>query len=111
MTDTTFDPRRPQRLVILQHSGLLTPKHGKTGISLLRYRGDEVVAVIDRDAAGRSLREITRLPLKRDIPIVATVAEALAHKPTALAIGLAPSGGRVPPEWMEDLRLTVRSGV
>ena len=44
MTDTTFDPRRPQRLVILQHSGLLTPKHGKTGISLLRYRGDEVVA-------------------------------------------------------------------
>ena len=43
MTDTTFDPRRTQRLVILQHAGLLTPKHGKTGISLLRYRGDEVV--------------------------------------------------------------------
>ena len=73
MTDTTFDPRRPQRLVILQHAGLLTPKHGKTGISLLRYRGDEVVAVIDREAAGRSLREITRLPLKRDVPIVASV--------------------------------------
>ena len=50
MTDTTFDPRRTQRLVILQHAGLLTPKHGKTGISLLRYRGDEVVAVIDREA-------------------------------------------------------------
>ena len=111
MTDTTFDPRRTQRLVILQHAGLLTPKHGKTGISLLRYRGDEVVAVIDREAAGRSLREITRLPLKRDIPIVATVAEALALKPTALAIGLAPSGGRVPADWMDDLRLTVRSGV
>lgn len=111
MTDTTFDPRRTQRLVILQHAGLLTTKHGKTGISLLRYRGDEVVAVIDREAAGRSLREITRLPLKRDIPIVASVAEALAFKPTALAIGLAPSGGRVPPDWMDDLRLTVRSGV
>ena len=53
MTDTTFDPRRTQRLVILQHAGLLTPKHGKTGISLLRYRGDEVVAVIDREAAAR----------------------------------------------------------
>ncbi|MFM8617269.1 MAG: DUF1611 domain-containing protein, partial [Opitutaceae bacterium] len=111
MTDTAFDPRRTQRLVILQHAGLLTPKHGKTGISLLRYRGDEVIAVIDREAAGRSLREITRLPLKRDIPIVASVAEALALKPTALAIGLAPSGGRVPPDWMDDLRLTVRSGV
>ncbi|MBL9199876.1 MAG: DUF1611 domain-containing protein [Opitutaceae bacterium] len=110
-TDPSFAPRSPQRLAILQHGGLLTPKHGKTGLSLLRYRGDEVVAVVDRDAAGRSLREITRLPLKRDIPIVASVAEALAHKPNALAIGLAPSGGRVPPEWLVELRLAVKSGV
>ncbi len=111
MNTETFDPRRPQRLVVLQHGGLLSTRHGKTGISLLRYRGEEIVAVVDRETAGRSLRELTQLPLMRDIPIVATVAESLALKPTALAIGLSPSGGRLPEAWVEDLRTAVRGGV
>ena len=39
------------------------------GEQLVRQRPTQL-AVIDREAAGRSLREITRLPLKRDIPMV-----------------------------------------
>lgn len=102
--------RATRRLALLQHGGLLSP-NGKTGVSLLRYSHAEVVAVIDRETAGRSLRELTGLPLVRDIPIVASVAEALPHGPEAVAIGIAPVGGRLPDPWLEELRLAVRAGV
>ena len=99
-----------QRLAILQHGGF-SHRGGKTGISLLRYRGDEVVAVIDAETAGRSLREVSKLPGVPDLKIVGTVAEALASQPTALAIGISPSGGRVKDEWWPELRLAAQSGV
>ena len=105
-----FDPRARQRLVVLQHGGI-SGIYGKTGLSLLRYRGDEVVAVVDHETAGRSLRELTRLPLKHEIPIVASIADALAFRPTAVAIGIASPGGRIPEAWMSDLRGAVKAGV
>jgi uncharacterized NAD-dependent epimerase/dehydratase family protein len=86
--------RQPQRLAILQHGGF-TARFGKTGLSLLRYRGAEVVAVIDRETAGRPLREVSNMPGLPDIRVVASVEEALASRPTALAIGISPSGGIV----------------
>lgn len=110
MLSPSFDPHSPQRLAILQHGGF-SSRHGKTGLSLLRYRGGEVVAVVDRENAGRSLREISGLPHAPDLRVVGTVAEALASRPTALAIGIAPSGGRLPEEWRTELRETVKAGV
>ena len=101
---------QPQRLAILQHGGFST-RHGKTGLSLLRYRGAEVVAVIDRETAGRSLREVSKLPDVPDIKVVASSEEALASKPTALAIGISPSGGIVREEWWPDLRAAIKGGV
>ncbi len=101
---------QPQRLAILQHGGFTT-RHGKTGLSLLRYRGAEVVAVIDREMAGRSLREVSRMPDVPDIKVVASAEEALASKPTALAIGISPSGGIVREEWWPDLRTAIKGGV
>ncbi len=110
MHESPLNPKQRQRLAILQHRGFST-RHGKTGISLLRYRGDEVVAVIDHETAGRSLREVSRMPDLPDIKIVATVEEALAAHPTALAIGIAPSGGRVVADWLPGLRVAVAAGV
>ena len=101
--------RQPQRLAILQHGGF-TARFGKTGLSLLRYRGAEVVAVIDRETAGRSLREVSNMPGLPDIGVVASVEEALASRPTALAIGISPSGGIVREEWWPELRAAIRGG-
>lgn len=100
----------PQRLALLQHGGFST-RHGKTGISLLRYRGAEVVAVVDRETAGRSLREVSQLPNVPDIKIVGSMQEALASQPTAFAIGISPSGGRVKEEWWPELRLAIKHGI
>lgn len=109
-SSTPPNVREPQRLAILQHGGF-SSRYGKTGLSLLRYRGAEVVAVIDREMAGRSLREVSRLPDVPDIRVVGSLEEALASQPTVLAIGISPSGGKVREEWWPELRLAARAGL
>jgi uncharacterized NAD-dependent epimerase/dehydratase family protein len=101
---------QPQRLAILQHGGF-SSRYGKTGQSIIRYRGAEVVAVIDREFAGKSLREVSKLPQAPDIKIVGTIEEALAAKPTVLAIGISPSGGIIREEWWPELRTAIKAGV
>jgi uncharacterized NAD-dependent epimerase/dehydratase family protein len=96
------------RVAILLHGGLLG-EHGKTGLGLLRYGSFPVVVVIDREQAGGSLAHLTGIA--KDIPIVASVEEALAHRPEVLVIGIAPSGGQLPPAWREELGLALRAGL
>ncbi|HTU82031.1 MAG TPA: DUF1611 domain-containing protein [Candidatus Acidoferrales bacterium] len=70
----------------------------KTAHGVIAYGEDEVVAVIDPSLAGKRVLEV--LPhLRRDAPIVGSVAEALAYRPTAILIGTAPIGGALPPDW------------
>jgi uncharacterized NAD-dependent epimerase/dehydratase family protein len=96
------------RVAILLHGGLLG-EHGKTGLGLLRYGPFPVVAVIDREQAGRSLAQLTGIA--KDIPIVASVQEALVYGPEVLVIGIAPSGGQLPPEWREELCQALQAGL
>jgi uncharacterized NAD-dependent epimerase/dehydratase family protein len=110
MNNLPFDVRRAARLAVLQHGGL-RGKHGKTGLSLLRYCEEKVVAVVDEECAGESLRAVTGLPLTRDIPIVATIADSLRHHPEAIAIGIAPRGGQIPEPWLIELRSALSAGV
>ncbi|MBM3847228.1 MAG: DUF1611 domain-containing protein [Verrucomicrobia bacterium] len=100
-----------QRAAILQHGGISGTVNGKTGLSLLRYSEADVVVVIDAESAGRSLRQLTNLPLPKEIPIVASLREALAFEPDVLSIGVAPSGGRLPDAWRNDLLEAARAGL
>ena len=97
-----------QKIAILLHEGILGPQ-GKTGLTLLRYSEASIVAVIDRECAGKSLPELTRIP--RDVSIVASVREALAYAPDVLAIGIAPSGGILPVEWQAEIKEAVAAGL
>jgi uncharacterized NAD-dependent epimerase/dehydratase family protein len=88
----------------------------KTAHGVIRYGADDVVAVVDPACAGRRVRDV--LPhLRSDAPIVASVAEALPLKPTALLIGTAPRCGALPPSWRQDIlaaiaaRLEIVSGL
>ena len=96
------------RIVIFMHNGLKGGK-GKTGISLLRYSPNEIVAVVDETAAGESVLGLTGID--RDVPIVRTVEETIALNPTVLAIGLAPSGGRLPDPWYDEVKRAVAAGL
>ncbi|MBW4691087.1 MAG: DUF1611 domain-containing protein [Lyngbya sp. HA4199-MV5] len=97
-----------QRLAILLHEGVQGVQ-GKTGLTMLRYSEAAIVAVIDRATAGASIPELTGIP--RDVPIVASVADALTHKPDVLVIGIALLGGVLPKDWRQDIQQAIAAGL
>ncbi|NJM96650.1 MAG: DUF1611 domain-containing protein [Phormidesmis sp. RL_2_1] len=99
---------RDDRIAILMHNGLKGSK-GKTGTSLLRYSQNPIVAVIDETATDETVPALTGID--RDVPIVASLQAALAFHPTVLAIGLAPSGGRLPEPWYAEVKQAVKAGL
>ncbi len=96
------------RLAILLHDGIRGVQ-GKTGLALLRYTQSVVAAVIDQDCAGAVLREVAGIDL--DVPIVASVQDALAYDPDVLVIGIAPSGGILPEPWWQEVQVAARAGL
>lgn len=90
------------------HGGIKRP-FGKTGIGLLRYSPNPIVAVIDQESAGESLTAL--LKVAREVPIVHSVRESLAYQPDTLVIGTAPSGGQLPPEWLAEVRDALTAGL
>lgn len=77
-------------------------RSAKTAHGVIAYGSDEIAAVIDPSLAGRRVSDV--MPhLRRDAPIVASVAEALAYGPTSLLVGVAPPGGALPPTWRHEI--------
>jgi len=102
-------PHEIRRLVILTE-GQFGVHNAKTAYGVIRYGRDDVVAVLDSSEAGRSVAEF--LP-GHDIPIVATLDEALAMtpRPDALLIGIAPTGGKLPEEWRTTILAAIAAGL
>ena len=84
----------PRRMVILV-DGYTEAITAKTAVCVIRYRPEEVVAVLDREGAGKTSGEL--LGVGGSIPVVA----ALANAPAAntLLLGIAPPGGKIPANW------------
>jgi uncharacterized NAD-dependent epimerase/dehydratase family protein len=93
---------RPGERVAIFADGWFATDNGKAGHALLRYGPRPVVCVIDSTEAGKTAREVVAYAAS-DVPIVATVAEAVALGAEVLAIGVAPTGGKLPPEWRDAL--------
>jgi len=96
------------RIAILLHEGVLG-SFGKTGLVLLRYSPLPIVAVIDSQCPGGSIPKLTNIP--RDVPIVASLREALAYQPDTLVIGIAPPGGMLPVSWQQEVAEAIRQGL
>lgn len=85
----------PRKIVCLTE-GHTNPHTAKTAACIIRYRPEEVVAVLDSTNAGGDLQQL--LGTGRGLPIVASLAAAPADADTLL-IGIAPPGGKIPPAW------------
>ncbi|MEL6438159.1 MAG: DUF1611 domain-containing protein [Cyanobacteria bacterium J06621_8] len=96
------------RVAILLNRGI-KGVHGKTGLAFLRYSQSKVVVIIDPESPGESLAQLTGID--QDVPIVSQVAEALAYAPEVLLIGIAPSGGQLPPELQAEVAISVKAGI
>jgi uncharacterized NAD-dependent epimerase/dehydratase family protein len=92
----------PKRYLVLAEGKSGDAHYGKTMRGIVHYGPHPVVAILDSARAGESYA---------DIPIVATVAEALPFEPTTAAVGVATQGGRFPPAWRELLKDSIRAGL
>ena len=91
-----------KRYLLLAESRSGDPHFGKTARGVLRYRADDVVAMLDTTRAGET---------HDGVPVVGSVAEALAFEPRTALVGVATQGGRFPPAWRELLRACVENGL
>src|SRR6478752_4388095 len=94
--------RRPRRLLILAEGRSGDPHFGKTGRGVIRYRPDDVVAILDSTRAGQS---------DDGLPVVATVGDAVEYEPTTALVGVATQGGRFPPAWRDLLKDSIAAGL
>ena len=69
---------------------------------VLRYRREDVVAILDSTRPGEA---------EGGVPVVASVEDALPLGPTTALVGVATQGGRFPPEWLAILRSCVEHGL
>ncbi len=91
-----------KRILILAEGFSGDPHYGKTMHGVLRYRREDVVAILDSGRAGQD---------EQGIPIVADVAASLPFRPTTALVGVATQGGRFPPAWRQLLRDCIRQGI
>jgi uncharacterized NAD-dependent epimerase/dehydratase family protein len=98
-----------ERLAIFAE-GLFAAHNGKTAHGVIRYGTRDVVAVIDSTQAGRSAAEVVPFAL-RDVPIVATLREAIDAGANALLVGVAPTGGKLDPGWRAVLLEAIGAGL
>ena len=100
-------PSAPRRFVILTE-GLF--HDAKTAMGVIRYGKDTIVAVLDSTMAGRSVGEF--MP-GFDVPFVGSLAETLAGpiRPEGLLIGIAPTGGKLPPSWRLHILHAIDAGL
>ncbi|WP_062209996.1 DUF1611 domain-containing protein [Streptomyces sp. NBRC 109706] len=86
--------------------GLFT---SKIAASLIRYRGDRCVAVIDSRRAGRTVQDV--LGYGGAIPIVGRVEQALHLRPEVMVIGKGLHSGELPSGWKSHILAAVDNGL
>ncbi|WP_137284000.1 DUF1611 domain-containing protein [Halorussus salinisoli] len=72
----------------------------------------EARAVVDSTQAGKTADEVLDRDGVPDAPVVASTEDALREAPDAeaLVVGVAPAGGELPDEWVEDIRQAMQAG-
>ncbi len=95
-SDTYQSDASARRMVILTE-GNSEPIAAKTAVSVLRYRPEQVVALLDSTQIGKTARHVFHLD--SDAPFVATL--DAAPEADTLMLGIAPPGGRLPASWRE----------
>jgi len=98
------------RRYIVFAPGAFATSSAKTAHGVIAYGRDVTVAVVDPEHAGKRVRDVVAY-LDSDIPIVATVTEALRFEPTSLLIGIAPPGGALPPAYRAEIEVAIRARI
>jgi uncharacterized NAD-dependent epimerase/dehydratase family protein len=91
-----------ERTLILAEGFSADHHYGKTMRGVLRYRRDDVVAILDSERVGET---------EDRVPIVGGVDAAMAYEPVVALVGVATQGGRFPPAWRALLTACIGAGL
>lgn len=106
----TIDGQHPGRSWLVLADGGLRSRQAKTAHGVIRYTADRIAAVVDREHAGGSLGDVFP-ELRRDAPIVSSIAEGLPYEPTSLLLGVAVPGKRFPAALAASIREGIAAGL
>jgi uncharacterized NAD-dependent epimerase/dehydratase family protein len=97
-----------RRHLAILAEGRFTALDAKTAVGVLRYRPEEVAAVVDSSHAGRTCDAC--VGVGGAIPVVTDLEAAAAQGADSLLIGVAPQGGDLPREWRGTVESALRRG-
>lgn len=95
------------RRIIVLTEGHTNPTSAKTASCVVRYKMDEVVALLDSTQVGRTAGDL--LGVGGAIPVVASLTDAPSAN--TLLIGIAPAGGKLPGAWRKVLLEAIERGM
>jgi uncharacterized NAD-dependent epimerase/dehydratase family protein len=99
----------PDQKIAVYMEGHVDSDYGKMGTGVVRYLKNPIVGVIDKTLAGRQIREF--MDTSREVPILASLKEAISKGAEVLVLGIAPSGGRIPEAWNSVIREALENGL
>ena len=106
-----MSPSSAKHRFLIIADGEFGPLSSKTANSCIRYFPERIVAVLDRKQAGKTVQDV--LGFGGKIPVLGDFERALSQGKgaTAVLIGIAPAGGRLPEEWKGWLRTAIERGL
>jgi uncharacterized NAD-dependent epimerase/dehydratase family protein len=100
---------KPSARLAIYAQGEFGKGHSKTAEGVIRYARNPIAAVIDKNEAGKSIKSAVGIDC--EAPIVASIEDALRHKPDALILGTAWTGGHMPEFWRKDIITALENGL
>lgn len=100
---------KPSARLAIYAQGEFGKGHSKTAEGVIRYARNPIAAIIDQSEVGKTVKSASGIDCAA--PIVASVEEALAHKPDALLLGTAWTGGHMPESWRNDIITALENGL
>ncbi len=97
------------RRYIILTEGQTHPTPAKLAASVLRYRPEQVVALLDSTKAGGDAGEF--MGCGQGVPIVAALDDGIRLGADALLLGITPAGGLVPQEWESLIESAIDRGL
>ncbi len=96
-----------ERKLVILTEGHSNPHTAKTGCCVIRYRPEEVVAVLDGTLAGQEVAEY--LGVGDGLKFVSRIDDA--PDANCLLIGIAPPGGKIPESWRPIIFRAIECGM
>lgn len=100
---------KPEHSLIIHFDDQMGKRNGKMGHGVIRFTSNSIVGCIDRDSHGKTVQDV--LGYGSQSPVVKDVSESLGLGGKVLVLGMAPSGGRLPPHMLDEVDRAVEGGL